>query len=900
MDDLLGEFLTECLESMTELDVELVRLEQNPQDLDLIASIFRMVHTIKGTCGFLGLMRLEAVAHAAENVLGKFRDGEMVVTPGAVTLILEALDRIKFILDGLSENQAEPEGEDSELINRLNATANGEDIPAESANDQKIDHPESAEKQNDTAVNESSNPTASEPEPVASQSEIQAEPIENESKKTNSIDRATNEEKTKNIANTAAAPKADADSNKSAAVTSQSLRVPVDLLENLMTLVGELVLTRNQLLQMVRNSADSEFKAPLQRLSHITSELQEGVMKTRMQPIGNAWSKLPRLIRDLGLDLGKQIELKMIGAETELDRQVLELIKDPLTHMVRNSADHGLELPGERKQVGKPEKGTVTLNAFHEGGHIIIQISDDGKGLDCDRIREKALANGITSEAELAMLSDQQVMQFIFKAGFSTAAAVTNVSGRGVGMDVVRTNIEKIGGSIELKSEKGKGSTFTIKIPLTLAIVSALIVAAGPERFAIPQIGVVELVRAGHNSEHKIEIINGSPILRLRNRLLPLLTLSRLLNLESRTDIELSRDAYVVVSQVGNTLFGLIVDQVYDTEEIVVKPVAPILRDINVFSGNTILGDGSVVMILDLNGITGTMAAGAAAQQDKHEKSSERTATELTSLLLFRAGQGAPKAVPLALVTRLEEVSAESVEWSGTNTVMQYRGQLMPLTTIDVEPVNVGQETKPVLVFTDVGRNMGLVVDEIIDIAEVSVNVEMRGGADTILGTAIIADRSTELLDVGHYVNRVFGGWFEDQEVEPFENESTETGNRVLLVDDSSLFRNLLKPMLEANGYIVSTAENPHEALQLRDTGRNFNIIVSDIEMPGMNGFEFAEECRRQGSWQNTPIIALTSHTTPKDIERGREVGFTDYVGKLDKESLLDALANCQQLNSGS
>ena len=397
-----------------------------------------------------------------------------------------------------------------------------------------------------------------------------------------------------------------------------------------MTLVSELVLTRNQLLQLARTQENNSFAVPLQRLSHITSDLQEGVMKTRMQPIGNAWNKLPRLVRDLSREMDKKIELIMLGADTELDRQVLELIKDPLTHMVRNSGDHGLESPAERRAAGKPETGHITLNAYHEGGHIIIEIADDGRGLPLDRIRAKVLKNGLATEAELAGMSETQLQRFIFRAGFSTAAVVTAVSGRGVGMDVVKTNIEKIGGTIDLKSVPGAGTTFTIKIPLTLAIVSALIVEAGGERFAIPQISVVELVRAqkeagrGHNeagSEIVIERINDTPVLRLRDRLLPLVNLNDLLALgESKND---DTGAYIVVAQVGASSLGIIVDRVFDTEEIVVKPVAPILRHVTMFSGNTILGDGSVIMILDPNGIA--RGTGIGASGDSKAMSSSAT-----------------------------------------------------------------------------------------------------------------------------------------------------------------------------------------------------------------------------------------------------------------------------------
>ncbi len=578
MDDLLNEFLTETVENLGTLDVELVRLEQNPNDPELLSNIFRIVHTIKGTCGFLGLPRLEAVAHASENVLGRFRDGELEVTPQAVTLILASLDRIKMIIQTLEQTEAEPEGEDNDLIAALNAMAAGEtSITIESVAE--------------TATAAEEPVMAAEEEVVAmggGDAEIGTRPGEVSLDELEAVfmatpgpeDMATSQPEQEDEPVVAAVPSKpaavpaakkpatevarNADESKDSSVANQNIRVSVELLENLMTMVSELVLTRNQLLQIMRRYKDSEFTVPLQRLSQVTSELQDGVMKTRMQPIGNAWAKLPRIVRDLSHELGKKIDLRMLGADTELDRQVLELIKDPLTHMVRNSADHGIESIVDRVAAGKPDTGVITLNAYHEGGHIIIKINDDGRGLNIEKIKQKVLQNGLATEAELEGMTMQQIQQFIFKAGFSTAAQVTSVSGRGVGMDVVRTNIEKIGGTIELNSQEGKGSTFMIKIPLTLAIVSALVVECRGERFAIPQISVVELVRASNNSEHQIEMLNNVPVLRLRDRLLPLVSLAKMLDMDSvETDGE--RDSFIVVTQVGTYTFGIIVDRVFDT-----------------------------------------------------------------------------------------------------------------------------------------------------------------------------------------------------------------------------------------------------------------------------------------------------------------------------------------------
>src|SRR5438477_602043 len=520
-------------------------------------------------------------------------------------------------------------------------------------------------------------------------------------------------------------------------VANQSIRVNVDTLEHLMTMVSELVLTRNQLLEISRRNEHTEFKVPLQRLSNVTAELQEGVMKTRMQPIGNAWQKLPRIVRDLSGELGKQIELEMHGADTELDRQVLDLIKDPLTHMVRNSADHGLETPAERAAAGKPEQGTIRLSAYHEGGHIIICIADNGRGLNTEKIKAKAVANGLVSEAELEKMTEAQIHKFIFAPGFSTAAAVTSVSGRGVGMDVVRTNIDQIGGTIDIKSVAGEGTSVTIKIPLTLAIVSALIVEAAGDRFAIPQLSVVELVRARANSEHRIERIKDTAVLRLRNKLLPLIHLKKLLRIDdgSTSDPE---NGFIVVTQVGSQTFGIVVDGVFHTEEIVVKPMSTKLRHIDMFSGNTILGDGAVIMIIDPNGIAKALgAAGGASHELGDEAAGHHASTgeQTTSLLVFRAGSNQPKAVPLGLVTRLEEIAADKIELSNGRYMVQYRDQLMPL--VQMESVKIATSgAQPILVFADDGRSMGLVVDEIIDIVEEKLDIEVAGGEQGILGFA--------------------------------------------------------------------------------------------------------------------------------------------------------------------
>ncbi|WGS19538.1 MULTISPECIES: hybrid sensor histidine kinase/response regulator [unclassified Bradyrhizobium] len=891
MDDLLREFLTESSESLDTVDNQLVQFEQDPNNAKILDNIFRLVHTIKGTCGFLGLPRLEALAHAGETLMGKFRDG-MPVTAEAVTLILSSIDRIKEILAGLEATEAEPAGTDRDLIDQLEAMV---------------------ERGMAAMADEAAVPVVEAPpmQPAVTAGTLVAQTLERPLRpgevSLDELERAFRETATEvavpaPVARPAAAPAVEAaeaakkPARRTAAaeaeveggdkIAHQSIRVNVDTLEHLMTMVSELVLTRNQLLEISRRNEDTEFKVPLQRLSNVTAELQEGVMKTRMQPIGNAWQKLPRIVRDLSGELGKQIELEMHGADTELDRQVLDLIKDPLTHMVRNSADHGLETPAERAAAGKGEQGTIRLSAYHEGGHIIICIADNGRGLHTERIKAKALSNGLVTEAELEKMTEAQIHKFIFAPGFSTAAQVTSVSGRGVGMDVVRTNIDQIGGTIDIKSVAGEGASVTIKIPLTLAIVSALIVEAGGDRFAIPQLSVVELVRARANSEHRIERIKDTAVLRLRNKLLPLIHLKKLLNIDDGATTE-AEHGFIVVTQVGSQTFGIVVDGVFHTEEIVVKPMSTKLRHIDMFSGNTILGDGAVIMIIDPNGIAkalGASGSAAHAVADDSAASHALSGEQLTSLLVFRAGTSQPKAVPLGLVTRLEEIATDKIELSNGRHMVQYREQLMPLVQMKGVQVQT-QGAQPILVFADDGRSMGLVVDEIIDIVEERLNIEVAGAQDGILGSAVIKGQATEVIDVGHFLPMAFADWFSRKEMRP-----SASAQSVLLVDDSAFFRNMLAPVLKAAGYKVRTAPNAQEGLAALRSGQAFDVVLTDIEMPEMNGFEFAESIRSDHNLTGLPIIALSAMVSPAAIERGRQAGFHDYVAKFDRPGLIAAL----------
>jgi two-component system chemotaxis sensor kinase CheA len=523
----------------------------------------------------------------------------------------------------------------------------------------------------------------------------------------------------------------------------------------------------------------------------------------------------------------------------------------------------------------------------------VLEISDDGSGLNTTRIREKVIANGLATEAELDSMSEQQIQQFIFAPGFSTAAAVTSVSGRGVGMHVVRNNIAKIGGAIELNSVAGKGTRFTIKIPLTLAIVSALIIESGGQRFALPQSSVVELVRVSPGSANGIEVINGTQVLRLRNRLLPLVSLAKMLRLE--TGGETPSERYIIVTQVGSYSFGIVVDRVFDTEEIVVKPVSGMLKDIACYSGNTILGDGSVIMILDPNGIANASSQVTRTdEQGMYDAAKDSIHSEDTAMLVFKAGSGAPKAVPLGLVARIEEIDVADVERVDGQTVLQYRGHLMPLILLSHDYDLREEGAQPVLVFADRDRAIGLVVEEIIDIVEADIDIEIRGAHEGVIGMAVISGRSTELIDASHYMRNAAIDWFDVEREKGFGEESNK---RILLVDDSSFFRNLLCPILESAGYEVTQADNGENGLVVARSDKAFDVVISDLEMPVLDGFGFVTKLRETPGFETKPIFALSSHASPKDIERCRAAGFSSHVAKLDRESLLGLIS--QSLGEG-
>ncbi|NNM73649.1 hybrid sensor histidine kinase/response regulator [Enterovirga aerilata] len=851
MDDLLRDFLAETGEHLDMVDVELVRFERNPTDRDILRNIFRLVHTIKGTCGFLGLPRLEALAHAAETLMGQVRSGAPV-TSELVTLILATIDRIKLIMAELDRIGAEPAGSDNDLIAALEqASLASESLPASEPNQVLL-------------------------RPLRT-GEVPLDVLERAFRETPGPGEAADSraiEPGKSVAS---------GDVEAASSRTQTVRVALDTLDQLMTTVSELVLTRNQLLEAARRAKnDGSLSAPLQRLSQVTAELQDGIMKTRMQPIGNALAKLPRLLRDLSAELGKEIELVTRGAETELDRQILEIIRDPLIHMVRNCAAHGIEMPAERRAAGKPAQGTITLTSYQEGGAIAIEVSDDGRGLDYEAIRRRAIETNLVSAAEAVRMTDPQVADLIFHPGFSTTAVADSVSGRGVGMDVVKTNVELIGGTIETGSEPGRGTKFKIKLPLTLAIVAALVVRSAGERFAIPQVAIQELVRVRPGSEHVLERINGALLLRLHGGLLPVLDLAAILGLARG---EAADSGFVVVSEAGRFRFGLLVEAVIETEEIVVKPMCRRLKHLQLFSGNTILGDGAVALILDPNGIA--RRAGAELLRGSLEPAPVQRlgqpagrGSEVVTLLVFRGGDRSLKAVPLSLVTRLEEIPGSSIEQAGGQASVQYRGRLMPLLPIDERTELRRDGVQPVIVVACRDVLLGLAVDEVVDVVEETIAITRAPGRPDLVGTAIVRGRATEIVDLADFLPRASAEGWSDRGF----------GTTVLLVEDNAFFRDMLTPVLKAAGHEVRTAATADEALRtlLRHP---ITAVVTDLELPDRPGLDLVEAMRRHAAISGIPVVALGSRLTGETARRARDLGVTRSVAKFDRSGLLAALS---------
>ena len=843
MDELLQDFLAESAEHLEAAGAQIVAFERDPSDARLIADVFRFVHTIKGTCGFLGLARLAKVAHAAESSLGRLRDGA-AATPELVSLILAAVDRIKFILGELERSQQEPEGDDADLIAELTSQ-----MPPKASAPAPAPAP--------------APPVAAAPEPVVSAAPVEPPRVPPEPP-----------------------PPAPAEGGKEIAPTrasdrrrrEESIRVAVPAIERIMDLVTELVLTRNQLLDSARGRADEATLGSLQRLSALTSDLQDAAMRTRMQPVGRVFANLPRLVRELAADLGKKIELTTEGAETEIDRQLVELIRDPLTHIVRNCADHGLETPEQRRAAGKSETGSIRVAAGHEAENVVITIEDDGRGLDVEAIRARIVAQGLADEARAAAMGDEEVCRHIFAPGFTTARAVTNVSGRGVGMDVVRTNIESIGGAVSLASTAGRGARVDLKIPLTVAIAPALIVQIGAQRFVLPQAAVVEAVSVGAGAEHRLECVHGEKVLRLRDMVAPVVDLRAFLGFSDAPAVD---QPLILLIRVAGLSFGLAVDDVVDVQEIVVKPLGLALAGSEIYAGQTILGDGDVALILDPAGIA---RKARLTTPDDHRVSSRsapfKPPVEFVSFVLFRAGAGAIKAMPMSVIARIEELAPEAIEICDGRPALRHDGRIIPLLRVGADAASASKASHVLLLGVG-GELMGLIAEEIIDVLDARIDIQIGGEGPGVIGVAELGGHIVELLDAAHFLKAARPDAFARGVARRF---------RVLLVDDKPFFRDMLSPVLGAAGYVVSTAGSGRAALALFDRGADFDAIVTDTDMPDMDGYALARALTRERG-RTMPILALAAHASDSVVRAAEACGMCGAVGKFDRAGLVAKLA---------
>ncbi len=901
-DEILKAFIEESLEHLTDIEADLLAVEKRGADIDedLVNKVFRAVHSIKGGAGFMGLAVIQNLAHVAENVLGLIRSRKLVSTPEVVNALLLAADELQQLLTNVGTSN---EVDISAHVSTLNAMAAGEqlveviaDLPmaAPSESEELPPLPEEQHEPSHAAVGNA-------PIPV---------------------------------------------NNPHPCLTETSIRVSVSLLDQLMNLAGELVLSRNQLLQTISSGAVHEAEAVGQRIDLVTSELQGAIMLTRMQPIGNVLGKFPRVVRDLAKKLSKEVELTLIGKEVELDKTIIEAISDPLTHLVRNSVDHGIESPEQRRAQGKDPRGTVVLKAYHAAGQVVIEISDDGRGIDGDQLTTVAVTKGLISADQAKLMSAKERINLILLPGFSTAPKVTDVSGRGVGMDVVKTNLDQLGGTIEIDSVVGKGTSISIKLPLTLAIIPCQIIRTGDERYAIPQVNLEELLRIpAAQIKERVERVGDAEVVRLRGTLLPLIRMADVLGIErtyydqnkerirsdrrsniadrrSRTSPLFNESSEgitekaittdhreptpdrrqnpasalnVVVVSAGVLKYGLIVDRLLDSEEIVIKPLGRHLQNCQGYAGATIMGDGRIALILDvanlarMSGLTsldGSKRAGELARENLLRTK------DLQALLTFRSSLEEQFAVPLSLVERVEKIKHAEIEIIGGRRVLQYRGGSLPLACVDdaasVYPL-ADQENLLVIVFRLMGRDVGLLASGPVDAIEVSTDIDATTLKQTgIMGSAIINGKTTMLVDIFELAQYLHPEWFTEAVSAGTVEDNQPT---VLIVDDSVFYRNQVRAYLEQAGFRILEGIDGIDALRVLAANiETIGMVVTDIEMPNMDGFELTRRIKDSPHFSHLPVIALTTRAAEEDVVRGKAAGVEEYHVKLDRERLVECV----------
>ncbi len=920
----LDEYLSEGEEILQRVMLNITLVEKLEHGSETLVNIYRDMHTLKGSSMLFGFNNVGEVSHVLEACLDPVRKTGEIPGQDFMNQIYKCLDLIEKFIESIRADGKETETLSDEKIDTLSlmievstaefgknfkvgnesiATTKGQDerealeeLKLSAAGNQEA----SSEKESAPAVNvklvEDVVASAPAPEvPVVEAPKVETSKVVE--KKMETARPAEAAAKTKGVAK------------------DSSVRVNVELLDRMMNLVGELVLIRNQVRQYSSQYDDSEFINLSQNLNIVTSDLQAEVMKTRMQPIGNILNKFTRIVRDIATDLNKNIRLELEGVETELDKTLLEAIRDPLTHIIRNSCDHGIEMPEERESAGKSVEGHLVIKSYHEGGQVVIEINDDGRGLQKSRIIDKALERGLVDSVGLKRMSDRDIYDLVMMPGFSTAEKVSSVSGRGVGMDVVKTNIEKIGGSVEINSTEGRGTQLKMKIPLTLAIVPAMLVRVADQKYCIPQIRLVELVRVDSvgGKTNSIEFLQGQPIFRLRGDILPLVNLESVLGpVKDGDEIDYAKSTVnIVVLSTEGSYFGLIVDEILDTADIVVKPLSQFLKTIGTFSGATIMGDGSVSLILDIVGLSecAHMAPNKEDQSMMFEKASLHEDTQSQEFLTFSVGQQNKYAIPLCLVHRLEKFSFEELEYSGSQQVVQYRGDLLPIVNLrealgfprkeKTEAVEGSLEPEiNVIVSQKAGMYFGVEVDNIEDVVlvndEINESVSDREG---LLGNIIYNEQVIVVADV----LKILGKVVDEISVKSRLGEAAAAtediykvhkGAKLLLAEDTPFFRRKITSVLTNAGYNVVAANNGQEAIDIleKTNSDDLDLVVSDIEMPYVDGYGLAESVRKNSTFNKVPMIAVTTKFRDRDILKGKESGFNEYIEKLNEEELLKTI----------
>ncbi|MFK8110755.1 MAG: chemotaxis protein CheW [Rubripirellula sp.] len=909
--DLINEFVEEAREHLGDVEMQLLQIEAMGDNIndDLVNTVFRAIHSVKGAAGFLGLTQINNVSHRLENVLGKVRDHQLVPDPFNVDVMLKAADRVRGLIETIDSSN---DTDNTELCDKLDKLLAGESQDAaESVEETVVPEVEveaSVSKKPAAKKPAAKKPRAKSTKKPAAKKVAAKKPAKNaeESAEANlevaekgvaaAKETAPNKPGKKPASNNAAPAKAPA-------APDSTIRVSVRVLDQLMNLAGELVLSRNQLLRVLGEQAStgSNLDSITSGLDQVTTELQETIMQTRMQPIGNVFNKFPRVIRDLSSSLGKNIDLKMEGNEVETDKTIVEAIADPLTHLVRNSCDHGIETPDARASAGKNTTGKVLLRAFHQAGKVLIEIVDDGAGMDPAKLRRLAVEKGVVTEEVAEHMNDHDAVNLIFAPGFSTAEAVTDVSGRGVGMDVVRTNIEKIGGSVEVESQLGYGSTIRITLPLTLAIVPSMIVSVDDRPYALPQANIVELVQTG-GQEKRIEKVSNAEVLRLRGTLLPLVRLRETLGLEKLSQSAAThKEQQLVVVEAGRSRFAVAVDRVLDSEEIVVKPLGRHLSSLPLLAGSTILGDGRVAMILDAAGIASQtkVASEAESQQPMAEREDfEEVSGDLQRLVLLSVSDFDHFAVSMDIVSRIERVRVDSLDSVGNRKVLQYRGGTLPLLGIDetIEVTEVEQtEHIHVVVFKVYGHEVGLIAPRLDDIRDCDLRMSDDSCQPGVAGVSVIDGHTTRILDLYGMTELARPEWFENRRGETEQVEKRQL--RILVCEDSPFFRNFLVKTLIAEGHKISAYEHGEEGWSvLAEHPEEFDMLLTDVEMPELDGIGLTKRVRADGRFNDLPIIALTSLADEESVQRGMDAGVNDYQVKMNKPELL---ASITKLTSG-